>query len=285
MASKRSLALIALAGLLALSGALSAQTDGKLSGEVVDENGKPLQDVAVTVKDVQTEKELTSTTNRRGRFTMVILDTTRDYVIGLEKPGYAPTQEPLALETGGTTRKSWMMLSEETAARQQAQRDEISAIEGRNKAAKAYNAGAQAYNSGDLEVALTHFQEALAENDELALAHGGMVQIYLQPKNFEEAAASAQRSLPSASASSSPRSCSVCTRSTRPTGGWATRRRRPRCWMSWSRRTRGARPPSGSSTSAWSPPSQGTSRPRSWSSRAPRRWIPPWCRPTSTSRR
>ncbi len=172
----------ALALILALAGftAVQAGTEGKLSGVVEDSKGKPLEGVLVTVTAQEGDYTRQATSDRKGRFNLIVMDATKTYDIRLEKEGYLPAGHPLKLEIGGTSKLKWTLVEESVAA----QSEEMAAAVGRSRAAKLYNDGVKDYNDGDPESALTKFEAAVAEDETLFEAYAGMAQIYLEREDW-----------------------------------------------------------------------------------------------------
>jgi len=157
----------------------------KLDGVVVDQESQPVRDAVVTVVGAD-GTEFTATTNRRGKFQINVKDFAGEYTIRVVAATFATYEGPLALQEGRTLEMTIPLLTEEVAAKQRA---EIAAVEARNKASRRYNEGAEKYNEGDLEGAIAAFQEAVAEEAEMAIAWGGLGRIYLEQERFAEAAA------------------------------------------------------------------------------------------------
>ncbi len=192
----RSLAALALA--LALAPAGWAATGGRVAGEVVNPQGEPLADVQVTIRGQEVEYEKAAVTNRKGKFTVVLLDASRTYMIRLQKAGYRTVVEPLDPEVGGTTRKQWTLEPGEAGgadlpSAEEQQAGEVLAATGKGKAVKLYNEGAALYEAGDIDGSKVTFERALAEDPELAAAHGALANIYLDREEFETALVHVQR--------------------------------------------------------------------------------------------
>ncbi len=184
----RSLAALAL--FLAFAPAAWA-VGGRVAGEVYDPQGEPLADVRITIRGQGVDYEKVTETNKKGKFTVTLLDATRAYTIRLEKPGFRTIEEPLDPELGSTTRKEWTLVPGEAGAAgpsvEQRRAAEELATSGKGKAVKLYHEGAELYTSGDLAGAEAVFSQALAEDPELAAAHGALANIYLDRDEFARA--------------------------------------------------------------------------------------------------
>ncbi len=177
MTTKKTTPLVtyALACLLALSAsAVLAGTEGRISGEVLDSAGEPIAGVRVTVAAVGLDIQRTAETNKKGKFTITVLNASHDWTIRLEKEGYQAIQEPIDPIIGGTLKPSYTMVSGETIAPEQ-----LAALQRKGKAADLYNDGVKKFGASDIDGAAELFQQALAEDPDLGLAHLAMARIYL----------------------------------------------------------------------------------------------------------
>ena len=103
------LQVIVLVSLVGISPLLGA-TEGRVAGTVVDPDGNPLADVQITVVARNYDFETQRTTNKKGRFNLLVMDATREYGIILEKDGYQTIQEPIDPPLGDTLRHTWTMV-------------------------------------------------------------------------------------------------------------------------------------------------------------------------------
>lgn len=177
-----------MAALLLLLPAFSALAvgQGRMQATVVDENGQPLADVTVRVSMDLIGFDKTLTTNKKGSFTLAVVDATRPYAIQFEKEGYRPVQEQVKLESGGLTKKEFMVPSLESAP-MPSSGEEVAAVTGRNKAVKAYNEGVTQVQAGDLAAAKVAFLEAVEIDAEMTQPYGALAGIYLDEESYAEA--------------------------------------------------------------------------------------------------
>jgi hypothetical protein len=99
------LSLIALCLCLGMSGIAVAQstTDGAIGGVVKDPQGAVVQNAAVTVRNEETNKETTATTDEEGRFRVVQLQP-GNYTVSITSTGFAPfSQQNVVVEVGRVT--------------------------------------------------------------------------------------------------------------------------------------------------------------------------------------
>lgn len=167
-------------GLLLAAGTVEAQRSANVGGRVEDEAGNPLEDVLVTV--YSPEETRTDTTNKKGRFRLVVMDSTEPLRIRLEKEGFETFEDSIEVQIGGALNQTWTMVG--AAA--------VSVVSGNSAAIEAYNAGAAAFNAGDYAQARSHFEEAIEVEPELLEARKVVTLVYFQLREWELAASSAR---------------------------------------------------------------------------------------------
>ncbi|MGH7751845.1 MAG: carboxypeptidase-like regulatory domain-containing protein, partial [Gemmatimonadales bacterium] len=102
----------ALAALLAaalLPLALHAAGEGRVLGTVEDDAGQPLEGVTITVTSPEFKYSQEKKSDKKGKFSLLVLDATRKYEIKLEKEGYQPFQAPLDVKLGETVRVGYTL--------------------------------------------------------------------------------------------------------------------------------------------------------------------------------
>jgi len=185
-----------LAALLLLLPALSALAvgQGRLQAEVVDENGSPLAGVEVRISCEEIAYQKTLNTNKRGKFTLLVVDATRTYVVQFEKEGYRPVQEQVKMTPGEITRKTFTVPSLASAPMPPSA-SEVAAVEGRNKAVKVFNEGVALVQSGDVEGGKAKFVQASEMDTQMPQPLSALAGIYLDEKDYATAASTAERLL------------------------------------------------------------------------------------------
>ena len=149
--------------------------EGRVAGTVVDPDGNPLADVQITVKARDYEFETTRTSNKKGRFNVLVMDATREYGIILEKEGFMTIQEPLDPPLGDTLRHTWTMQpgsgggAPVAAPTGQATGAAMGPSEsvGQGAAAKRYSQGLEAFQAEDLATAEAKFREVVEMDPDL----------------------------------------------------------------------------------------------------------------------
>jgi len=183
---RRTVSLVLLTLLLQmLAGPAHAASGVNLAGAVLDDEGKPLKGIGVTIRGG--EVELTATTDRKGKFKIKVPDAKAEYEIRFDREGFRPYTAPLTFAKGGTQTVEWRI----TATPVGSATDSMIAL-------RAYNEGVVAYNDGDFDLALQKFGEAVAEDPDLAEAHGVIAGIHHGREDHEQALLAADRVLESA---------------------------------------------------------------------------------------
>jgi tetratricopeptide (TPR) repeat protein len=185
-----------LAASLLLLPAVSALAvgQGRLQAQVVDENGEPLAGVEVHITADEIAYEKTLTTKKNGNITLLVVDATRSYTFQFTKEGYRPVQEQVKLTPGDVTRKTFTVPSLE-AAPMAPSAEQVAAVEGRNKAVKAFNEGVRLMQSGDSAAAKEQFLEAARIDAEMPQPLSALAGLYLDEKDYAQAVAAADKLL------------------------------------------------------------------------------------------
>ena len=61
-----------------------AGAEGRVAGTVVDPDGNPIVGAEIIVSAIGYDYEVIRTTNKKGRFTLLVMDATKDYRIRLQ---------------------------------------------------------------------------------------------------------------------------------------------------------------------------------------------------------
>jgi len=187
--------LLVLAFVLIPGGPLHAAGEGRVLGTVTDGQNQPIQGakILLTLPGVGSFKQ-EKTTDKAGKFTLLILDATKEYKIHIEKDGFQPFEEALKPKLEDTMRITYTLApAQGTAAAPDA--TEAKELEGKNAAVAAYNEGVGKLKADDKAGAMAKFEEALKLNPDLVEAHGVLADLYVDQKKYPEAVASAERVL------------------------------------------------------------------------------------------
>lgn len=168
---------------LILATAAEAGREGSLGGTVVNEQGEKLEGVVVTV--FSSEETRTGTTNKKGRFRLMVMDATQSFTMRLEREGYLPQEGPIQLAVGSAVNLTWTMVAVPSEGAE--------TVEGSNEAVALYNEGASAFNAGDYAMARSRFEEALSHEPAMLAAQKVLMLVYFQQQEWELAASTAER--------------------------------------------------------------------------------------------
>jgi tetratricopeptide (TPR) repeat protein len=177
-------ALTALALVLALAGSLHAVGEGRVIGTVVDGKNNPVQGakVLVTLPGVSSYKQ-EKTTDKAGKFTLLILDATQEYKVRIEKQGFQVFEEmlkPTLQETLRITYTLGQVVTEPTGPDPNSA--EAKELEGKNAAVLAFNEGVAKVKADDRQGAIVE-------------AHAVLADLYVEEKKYPQAIAAAERVL------------------------------------------------------------------------------------------
>jgi tetratricopeptide (TPR) repeat protein len=181
----------------AVVGALWAAAQGRIFGSVIDQQDQPLPGVTVTIVNLDTNDETVRETNKKGKFTVVLLDATKRFVIRLEKEGYQSFEEALNPVVGDVLRAKWMLVEgtggPTGVATQPAAPTgpEVTSA----KAARLYEDGAEAYDAGDLDLAIEKFEQFAADHPDVPEVHRALAMTFLRKESYPQAVAAAERLL------------------------------------------------------------------------------------------
>jgi tetratricopeptide (TPR) repeat protein len=191
----RMVCFVAVIAAFAIVHTANAQLVGRVSGQVLDEEGNPVEGVKVTATTLAKEGlEETATTNKKGKFLITHKDATHLYVYRLEKDGYETLTEEVDPEAGGgTVRKEFVLKRGASKVSAPATPGEVSG--GGMRALQIYNDAVKAQQNGDYERAQNLYEQALKIDSELAAAHSGIAVIAQLRGDYPAAAAAAEKAL------------------------------------------------------------------------------------------
>jgi tetratricopeptide (TPR) repeat protein len=201
----RTITSLALAATLAvaLAPALRAGSEGRVTGVVTDPDGKPLADVRITVTTPEIGNfKVERKTDGKGKYAVLILDATRQYVFRYEKDGYQPFEDSIKPKLGEPTRRDIVLASGSAPAAAPAPPpvqtrgapapQEPTAAD---LAIDAFNAGVAAHQAGDRALARQKFEEAASLNPQLAPAHYAVAAIAMEEGRHADAAAASEKAI------------------------------------------------------------------------------------------
>lgn len=180
------------ASLLIFAASASFAAPGRITGQIVDPAGEPIQDAVVTIRARDVDMVRAAESDKKGRYTIQIVDATRQFDITIEKEGYLPIEEPIKPVVGGVLRQNYVLQPQAAAAAGPSEQ-EMAHLKSRNEAAKVYNEGAEAYEKGDFETAAARFREAAEKQPDLAVAWAALARVELERSQWESARSAAQK--------------------------------------------------------------------------------------------
>jgi Tfp pilus assembly protein PilF len=180
------------ASLLIFVAAAGFAAPGRITGQIVDPAGEPIPEATVTVRARDVEMVRSAESDKKGRYTVQIVDATRQFDITIEKEGYLPIEQPIKPVVGGVLHQNYV-LEPKAAAAVGPNEQEMAHLKSRNEAAKTYNEGAEAYEKGDLETAAARFREAAELQPDLAVAWAALARAELERSEWASARAAAQK--------------------------------------------------------------------------------------------
>lgn len=179
---------------LILSASAQAVGEGRIIVTVTDPGGKPLPGIKATISRPGTSFKQEKVTDANGKFTVLILDATQEYLLRLEKEGYGAYEETVKPKPSDTLRLSYT-LSEVVEQPAGPSEEEVKQLEGKNQAITAFNDGVTSLQAGNLDAAAAKFEEATKLDASLAPAYGALAEVYAEQKKPAEALAAADRFL------------------------------------------------------------------------------------------
>lgn len=183
--------LAALALSLSLAGTLQAVGEGRILGTVVDEAGAPITGATAILTRAETSYRLEKTTDKKGQFTLLVLDATHEYQLRLEKEGYLPVEGPVKPKIQETLRLTFTLAK----AAPKVDPAVTAALEGNQKAVLTYNEGVELLKKGDNPAALAKFEAAAALDPNLPESHAVVAELSLELGEHAKALAAADRYL------------------------------------------------------------------------------------------
>lgn len=166
----------------------------RIKGKVVDSEGQPVQDVAITLTGSRIKgKPLTETTNKKGAFTFIV--ETGGFEILLEKEGYLPQIIKLDARESGIEQVKVVLESVEPvllpSSDATALPDGVGTLSGDD--ASQLKKGIKALDQGDMEGALAIFESLAQSSPDSAEPHFYLGMARAESGNHEAAAASFRR--------------------------------------------------------------------------------------------
>jgi tetratricopeptide (TPR) repeat protein len=168
-----------------------AERKGRLIGKILDEEGKPLPGVVVTVTapEIPDLRE-TKTTDKKGLFVVNFSRINVTYHYRFDKTGYQTLEAQQEWSLEGTERFEWRMRAATALVVEGAVPASTSA-----PAILAFNAGVAAIKAKDYATAEAKFREAVGHDPTLRQAWGALSVAHFELGHYQEAAEAAEKAV------------------------------------------------------------------------------------------
>jgi tetratricopeptide (TPR) repeat protein len=171
---------------LALSGQMLAVGEARLTGKVIDQDGKPLEGVAITITSAtaaKTYKDVVKT-NRKGDYAIFVIDGTIPYSFEYTKEGYSSYKDEMKLKLVPEKNVRDITLVKGGASAGTAmQTVEASA----DPAVVAYNEGVVLVKEGKDAEAIAKFESAVNIRPELTAGYIALAKVNAKISNWDKA--------------------------------------------------------------------------------------------------
>lgn len=184
-------AVLAILTVLLLPSLVLAQAQARVEGTVVDETGERVPDLKVTITCEEIGYEKVLETNKKGKFSVLFVDGTRNYTFVFEGEGYEPTTQVLKPELGGNLKQDFRVPTKGSGVSGGA----TASGPVDNPAIDIFNEGVTAFQEGDVETATAKFREAMARDGSLVDPPAALAGLYLEAGDHAQASAMAQKVL------------------------------------------------------------------------------------------
>ena len=164
--------------LAAVAAAVVAGAQGRMTGTVTGPDGDPLANVLITVTTPNiTTFKMTTKTDKKGHYGLIVNDATIPYHIRYELEGYSPYEENKKISLGDPTILD-VRLARPVPVEQAA------VMSSTDQAATSYNAGIELMNAGDKAGAEAKFREAVAKNPDQPQGWQALAVLAFQKKDW-----------------------------------------------------------------------------------------------------
>ncbi len=158
---------------------------------VVDEQGKPIAGVKVTVSNPEIDSsEVIKVTNKKGKITSTHIDSQPTYSYQLEKQGYQTLTTQIRPDYQSTKRLKLVLRSQKPSAVPLQ-----GAPSGKSRALTSFQEGTEAYEKGDLDLAEKKFRLSAEYDSTLAEPHIALAVVAHQRGNYAVAVVEAEQAL------------------------------------------------------------------------------------------
>lgn len=169
----------------ATAASLFAIGEARLTGKVVDADGKAIPEVTITVSSATPAKtfNLTAKADKNGKFAIFLLDGTIPYKFVYSKEGYQSFEESFKLKLIPEKNEREIRLVPAAAAATTAEAGQPAA----DPAVVAYNEGAVLANEGKDKEAIAKIEAAVAFKPDLTAGHIALAKLYARVGDWTKA--------------------------------------------------------------------------------------------------
>ncbi|MEO8218645.1 MAG: tetratricopeptide repeat protein [Acidobacteriota bacterium] len=183
--------------ILVFTAQLFAVGEARITGKVLDAEGNPIVNATIDVNATEAKTwHQTFKTNKKGEYSIFVLDGTIHYKFTVASDGYVPYEETMKLMLIPEKNERDFKLNkvgqgQPAEGGQQVQTQQAKA----DPAVTAYNDGAALANNGDEAGAIRKFEEAVTLNDQLGAGYSALTRMYAKNKNWNKAIENGQKAL------------------------------------------------------------------------------------------
>jgi tetratricopeptide (TPR) repeat protein len=167
-------AIFTVVALVGATAAFAQMELGVMQGTIIDEGGKPIEGVTVTLRDLDRGREVTIKSDKNGKFYRRGLQAV-EYSMTVEKEGYQPINDKVKL-VAGTDRRFDFKLAKATPL-----------------GAEEFTKGVAAYNKGDFPAAAAAFEAAIQKAPTVPDLHVNLALAYFRMNRQPEAVAELEK--------------------------------------------------------------------------------------------
>ena len=167
---------------------LFAVGEARITGKVLDTAGAPIADATIDVSATEAKNwHQTFKTNKKGEYSVFVLDGTIHYKFRVAKDGYVPYEETMKLKLIPEKNEHEFKLSKAGEGQPAEGGQQIQTQQAKpDPAVTAYNEGAGLANQGDDAGAIAKFEEAVKLNDQLGAGYSALTKLYAKTKNWSK---------------------------------------------------------------------------------------------------
>ena len=185
---------VVLASVMARPTPVLAQAQGRVTGTVVDHEGRPVAEATVTMDHQDAARHVETTTNDRGQFVQIGLPSGR-YTVTVAKEGLVEQTVDISVRQGPAVSLDVELVPADVAAVAAMTPAERERLARTDAASDAVNRGVEARGRGDYDEAIARFNEALEEVPECADCYHNLGVVYAEQEEYARAESAFKRAI------------------------------------------------------------------------------------------